>query len=161
MTVTYEKIATSALGSAGAIVFTSIPATYTDLVLVATLAPASAGSSNLIIQVNSDSGGNYSWTKLVGNGSATSSSKNSNYGYCAVGDLGTNVQATIHFQNYANTTTYKTFLSRFGWASVSTGSVTGLWRSTSAINRIELAQDGAPYTFATGSVATLYGIKAE
>ena len=47
---TYTPIATTTLGSAAAITFSSIPQTYTDLVLVATLAPAAAGTSNFFIQ---------------------------------------------------------------------------------------------------------------
>lgn len=60
--------------------------------------------------------------------------------------------------NYANTTTYKTTITR---ANVSnTGALTreivGLWASTAAINSITFMYA----TFSVGTIITIYGIKA-
>ena len=155
---TYTPIATTTLGSAASITFSSIPQTYTDLIIIATVTPAAAGTSNFLIQVNGDSAGNYSWTKLNANGSTFGSGKNSNYGYCALGDLNTNIQIQLNLQNYSNTTTYKTFLSRYGYANYFLGTTVGLWRNTAAITSVSMGQDNTPYTFGAGSTATLYGI---
>jgi hypothetical protein len=66
----------------------------------------------------------------------------------------------VNFQNYANTTTNKTILTR---GSVAAGQVTAavsLWRSTAAITSIVLYTAGLA-NWASGSQFTLYGIKAE
>jgi hypothetical protein len=156
---TYIPIATTTLNSANAITFSSIPSTYTDLILIATVSPAAVGTSNFVVQVNGDTTGTtYSWMGLLSDGTSVLTSKNYNYGYCALGDLKTNLQIKLHFQNYANTTAYKTFLSEYGDDGYTSGTRAGAWRSTSAINSITLSQDNTPYTFASGSIASLYGI---
>jgi hypothetical protein len=58
---TYEAIATQTLGSAAAsVTFSSIPGTYTDLVIVCTPLRVTAGAEELVFQFNSDTGSNYS-----------------------------------------------------------------------------------------------------
>ena len=64
----------------------------------------------------------------------------------------------MSIQNYANTTTYKTMISRASDATQNAIAYVGLWRSTSAINSITLSVSAG--TFAIGSTFTLYGIKA-
>ena len=59
MTATYKKIATTTLGSAQAdITFSTIPATYTDLVIVYTL-KAATGSSDIYLRFNGSSASDY------------------------------------------------------------------------------------------------------
>jgi hypothetical protein len=58
--------------------------------------------------------------------------------------------------NYSNTTTFKTFLSRTNVASDRVEALVGLWRSTSAITSITLYCGSN--SFVTGSTFTLYGI---
>jgi hypothetical protein len=68
--------------------------------------------------------------------------------------------------NYSNTTTYKTSLTRQNTVDAAdyNGTLTavGLWRSTSAITSvaIQLTRGGSAYNFTSGSIFTLYGIKA-
>jgi hypothetical protein len=64
--------------------------------------------------------------------------------------------------NYSNATTFKTVLSRGNRASAETAADVNLYRSTSALTRIDLAMGGSFPTnnFATGSTFTLYGIAA-
>jgi hypothetical protein len=163
MTATYDKIATQTLGSSAATVtFSSIGATYTDLVLIvsATQTPATSANSGFI-QLNSDTGSNYSLTNIYGNGSAagsgryTSATSMTNMIFQNV--VGTTI---MQFQNYSNTTTNKTVLTRANMSSGAVEASVGLWRSTTAINRIDLKLN-ASQSFATGSTFTLYGIKAE
>ncbi len=162
MSSTYEPIATNTLGSGqSSITFSSIPSTYTDLVLVAAI----KGTSTIYRQltVNGDNGSNYSITELIGDGSTASSSRQSSA--TAMGMMeatnsssdGTAV-SIFNFMNYANTTTYKTVITRSNKHN-RTGAIVGLWRSTSAINSITLS--AFSNTYATGSTFTLYGIKAE
>lgn len=168
MAATYEPISTQTLGSNTATVtFSSIPQTYTDLVLIANI-KHSYGSTGIVrvegLQFNSDTGSNYSDTFLDGDGSTASSYRYSNrtglaiYGSQA-SESGYAINA-IQIMNYANTTTYKTALNRVGYASSgNTVAIVDLWRSTSAISTINLSATSS-YTFQTGSTFTLYGIKA-
>jgi hypothetical protein len=166
MPATYEPISTQTLGTATAdIFFTSIPQTYTDLVLIVT--GTSASVFNIAFRVNSDSGSNYSYTELRGDGSAAASSRTTSNTYGRFQSIGridtTGMHVTVaNFMNYSNTTTYKTVLNRSNNAGGTVPGVqvtTNLWRSTSAITAINvLSESGA--NFAVGSTFTLYGIKA-
>lgn len=158
---TYEPIATTTLGSAAAtITFSSIAATYTDLRVVVT--GTNSASTTVGIRYNSDSATNYSRTFLGGEGTTAQSSRHSNTtsGYSALISA-TPSMVTFDIFSYAGST-YKTHLitgsndeNGSGWVNRSVG----LWRSTSAITRIDLIfLDGS--NFLTGTTATLYGIKA-
>jgi len=163
MAFTYEPIATINL-TAGATnyTFSSIPSTYTDLVMVSYLRAGSTNSS-YVLRFNSDSGSNYSNTVLYGDGSSPGSNRYSSqtsayltyYGFPTT----TSTFGTIitNFQNYSNTTTNKTFIGKSQNSNSGVDAVVGLWRSTSAISSITIY---AGDTFASGSVVTLYGIKA-
>jgi hypothetical protein len=162
MATTYEPIATTTLGSNQATVdFTGISQAYTDLILV--IDSTSTTSAGIYIQVGDasiDTGTNYSYTYLQGNGTAASSGRAATQAsiYCA-DQSSTSRQTTIlQFNNYSNTTTYKTIISRGSSASQSSTAVVGLWRgaSTAAIKLIKLLNGN----FTTGSTFTLYGIKA-
>jgi hypothetical protein len=161
MAITYEPIATTTLGTAEATVtFSSISGSYTDLILI-TNSATGVNDIDMYVQVNSDTGGNYSWTRVRGDGSAassgntTSSSLGYRVGNMSGSDVGQN-NAVIQFQNYSNTTTYKTLLSRSNNASLLVEAYVGLWRSTSAINTIAIKTQSG--NFSTGSTFTLYGI---
>jgi hypothetical protein len=161
MTSTYDKIATATgTGSAGDITFTSIPSTYTDLVLVANI--FTTANANETLRVNGDSGGNYSTTALYGNGTSALSTRGSNNNAMTfqtdLFSTSTIAAFTVfNFMNYSNTTTNKTVISRSNKANQSTEAHVNLWRSTAAITSITIA--GA--TFTTDAKFTLYGIKAE
>jgi hypothetical protein len=163
MPSTYEPIATQTLGSAAAsVTFSSIPATYTDLIIVTQAISASA--DDVGIRFNSDSGTNYSQTWLSGNGSSAFSGRysSSTSVYLDIyGSMGTTLfnNANVQIMNYANTTTNKTFLSRSNRAGAGVDAIVGLWRNTAAITTIVLAPTSG-VNFSTGSTFTLYGIKA-
>ena len=118
MAATYTPIATTTLGSAAAnITFSSIAGTYTDLVLVVSAITASNDQS-IYFNVNSDSGTNYSYTYLYGNGTSALSGRGTNatqgfLGGVAYGTSTSTPSAIVaSFMNYANTTTYKTIIGR-------------------------------------------------
>lgn len=164
MASTYTPIATQTLGSAAAsVTFSSISSAYTDLVLVVN--GNTSGDLDLQMQVGNgsvDTGTNYSVTFLYGTGSAAGSGRSANQSAMGLGGIynsgsgiGTNL---VSIQNYSNTSTYKTVLSR----SNSGGQVNArvnLWRSTSAINIIKVLVESAG-NLNTGTTVTLYGIKA-
>jgi hypothetical protein len=165
---TYEAIAEQTLGSAAAsVTFSSISGAYTDLILQVN--NQMSGASGFKIRFNSDSGTNYSETSLLGYaGSANSgraSSATSIYNNLVYGDSTTSSVFTpniIQIQNYSNTTTNKTLLWRYGTTTSAggngeVGAIVGLWRSTSAINAIEISAWNA-VNFVAGSTFSLYGI---
>jgi hypothetical protein len=163
MPKTYEPIATTTLGSTATTVsFTSIPGTYTDLVLVTSIKATSA-DTNQFMRFNSDSSTNYSQTNLYGTGTSALSFIQSSQdkinsvlsGYLVTSQ---NSPGIYNIMNYSNTTTFKTMISRFNNSSVIAQAEVSLYRSTSAITAIEIFT--TPDSFAVGSTLTLYGIKA-
>jgi len=166
-TATYEKIQTYTLPSnTNSHTFTSIPSTYTDLVII-TSNLTCTGAYTLTAQLNSDTGSNYSWTVLSGNGSAASSLRAANdaRGLCFgayVNGMSTTVPsvAVSTILNYSNTTTYKTSLSRLSTASVEVDANVSLWRSTAAVNSVTLRSSNPVGSLKTGTIFTIYGIKA-
>lgn len=168
MPSTYDKIAaTTITGSPNVVAFTSIAGTYTDLVLVANARAQYADTIGILrIRFNSDSGSNYSMTQLYGNGSSATSARVSNQTSFGLEYISGNTAASgvfspvlLQIQNYSNTTTNKTMLARTNDAAVRVVTQVGLYRSTSAITRIDL-DEVLGTNFAVGSTFTLYGIKA-
>jgi hypothetical protein len=60
--------------------------------------------------------------------------------------------------NYANTTTYKTVLSRANNSAAGTEAIVGLWRSSAAITSMTVLSETG--NIAIGSTFSLYGILA-
>lgn len=162
MPVTYEPIASTTLGATAAdVTFSSIPGTYTDLVIVIANTITSGSGDAINMQFNSDTGSQYSQTRLYGTGSGSpgsdrSSSQTSIFyvGYSSTSNPSANI---ISIMNYSNTTTNKTCIHRANNDALTLAGV-GLWRSTSAITTIRLFPSSG--NFASNSVFTLFGIKA-
>lgn len=162
-TSTEVVIASQTLGSASAtITFSGIPATYTDLRLVVIGADNDSAGYNIRFQFNNDTGNNYSFTDLRGDGSSASSLRVTNDNYIFAGSMPANntipFLATLDVFSYAGST-FKTALvtsSTDANGSGSTRRLVSLWRSTSAITSIKLISNGGTYT--AGTTATLYGI---
>lgn len=159
-TATYIPIATQTLGSsASSITFSSIPNTYTDLRLVIVNLASSVDES---LTFNGDTGTNYSVTALAGSG-ASASSNNLTSSSKIVSDLigaagSSPHMATFDIFSYAGSTN-KSVLVSAAMDSNGTGYVEltiGLWRSTAAITSLTLTSGGG--NFATGTIATLFGI---
>ena len=160
---TYEPIATTTLGSAQAsVTFSSISGSYTDLVLVLSVKGSTANFPSL--RFNGDSGSNYSRTILTGDGSTASSTRgfnenSANINYNAqTSSSEFNYNSITHIQNYSNSTTYKTQITRANQAALGTDAIVTLWRNTNAITQIDCITNTGNY--ASGSTFTLYGILA-
>jgi hypothetical protein len=157
---TYTPIATTTLTSDSAqIAFTSIPSTYTDLVLVTQVAETTNGF--YYIRYNNDSSSVYSRTYVQGIGSAASSGRSTaQTGLSSGGNPGFPSASISNFNimNYANTTTYKTALQRYDRADYITSAAVWLWRSTAAISSIYIVSPYGGATLETGTNVTLYGI---
>lgn len=165
MPTTYNKVASSTLSSTqSSVTFSSIPSTYTDLVLVVSATSNTTSGSYPYLRFNSDSTSNYSRTMFGGTGTTpqTDRSPNTSEGYFIYGNQVTtngSFNAIVNIQNYSNTTTYKTFVSRTNTTNDwGVEAVVGMWRSTSAINQIVIYCGSN--SFVSGSTLTLYGIKA-
>lgn len=155
---TYTPIATTTLASTTAnYTFSSIPSSYTDLILVAQAKNPTAGD-NLVYNLNGATSG-YSNTRVIGNGSTATSSKTTNFPVALVGNVATEWGTFItHFMNYSNTTTYKSFITRCSYASAETQESINLYQSTSAISSIKISM--SDQSFSAGTTFTLYGIAA-
>ena len=171
-TGTYTLIASNTLGSnTASVTFGSIPATYTDLKIVSN--GRTDWTTNeyeaLYMQLNSDTATNYSVTALMGTGSAAASYRQSTQNQMEISRFSNSFSSNTAFgtsiidlQDYSNTTTYKTAISRtnnvpYGYYNV--GSTVGLWRSTAAVSTIKL-YPALGSNFVTGSTFKLYGIEA-
>jgi hypothetical protein len=166
MPTTYTPLATTTLGSSQASVTLSvISGAYTDLVLVISAQGTTAGNDQDInMTFNSDTGSNYSRTRLYGNGTSALSTRDSNASSITIGNmpaasssLGAG-NSVVQINNYSNSTTNKTALIRTNTASTygTVFAIVGLWRSTAAITSITLTP--AANSFAAGSTFSLYGI---
>ena len=172
MAATYSPIATTTLGSTvPSYTFSSIPGTYTDLILqmnIQGVSSSGSGANTVFLEFNGDTGSNYSRTALLADSGGAQSNRNSSQTKITIGNgYETNVLGSIYatfvvnLQNYANTTTYKTVLGRYSSNADRVGAVVGLWRgaSNAAITSIKITCDSAN-GLAQGCVLTLYGIAA-
>jgi hypothetical protein len=158
MPATYDPIATTTLGTAAnSITLSSIPSTYTDLVVV--FVGANAAFDDFILTFNSDTSTNYSTTQLIGDGTTPISIRSTNSPRIQLGAGSTNRinSAIINVMNYANTSIYKTSLIDYINTNDFMRRTVGLWRSTSAINSITIQRSGSG-NMNVGTTMTLYGI---
>jgi hypothetical protein len=144
--------------------FTSIPQTYTDLVLVCSYG---LSGGDLYFRLNNDGGtGNlYSDLEIYGNGATAGVSALSNRSGYYLNDQGITrpgpaTVSIVNFLNYTNTTTYKNVLWRSSDSGVSVEAHVGSWRNTAAITSINFIMINVSGTITPGSQFTLYGIKA-
>ena len=159
---TYTPIATYTVPSAtSSYTFSSISGSYTDLVLIVN-AKSTSGGVDVSMRFNGDTASNYSKTNLYGDAGGATSTRQSNQTQGNI-NLAGYITTTfgpyqiVNIMNYANTTTYKTYLSRAGNTSVGVDAIVGTWRKTpEAITSITLFVSGD--TFASGSTFSLYGI---
>jgi hypothetical protein len=167
MALTYEKIATTTLGStATSIDFTSIGSGYTDLRLVLVATTTNAGRAYRL-RFNSDTSSLYSRTNLNGRGTGVSSTRDTGGTFITIGDdawVGSSTTipglTTVDVFSYAGST-FKTLLATDSNDQNGSGtvqSIVGLYRSTSAITSISLFLSGTSETFKVGTTATIYGI---
>jgi len=166
----YDSIATvTASGSSATLEFTSIPSTYTHLqIRMLTRSTRSATSSNIFIGFNSDTTtANYYGHMIQGDGaSATAAARiGTSTSFMSATSAASNTSGifsgvVIDVLDYANTSKYKTSRGLSGYDANGSGLIylaSGLWMNTNAVTSIQLTDPLG--NFASGSVATLYGIK--
>jgi hypothetical protein len=157
-TPTYTPLANVTVAVAAAsITFSSIPATYRDLVLVVESGSTIAGNDRNI-RFNSDSGGNYFVVEMNGSGIAPASSATSSRtsGYIGYNNSTARTTSITQLLDYSATDKHKTSLSRFTDGSSFTGAMCNRWANTAAITSVTVFPSSS--TFAAGSTFALYGI---
>jgi hypothetical protein len=151
---TYVPLATITLASTdSSIVFSSIPATYRDLVLIANRKVGSATPSEKIY-LNGDTGANYTRVGMFGDGSNDDSYSGTNDS--TVSATTTFSVAVYQFMDYSATDKHKTFLVRGGSASHLIIASAHRWANTSAVNSVTIQIASSSYSI--GSTFSLYGI---
>lgn len=165
----FDSIATSTPTSGSTVSFTSIPSTYKSLQLRILALSATNSDSRIVLNFNSDTAANYANHGLRGTGANVYSDNNisANYIVTNIGGIGTeSTHPFVHIIDiidYANTSKNKTVRVISGKDVNGSGGVislnSGLWISTSAINRIDVKIESAGDTFKTGTTIALYGVK--
>jgi hypothetical protein len=170
MPATYTLIASNTLSSSAAsVTFSSIPGTYTDLVLRVTgRTDAAQVNDGLAIRFNGGTSG-YSRTAVTGNGSAAASSRNSSQAYAIPYDEinGNNATSSsfgsqeLYIPSYTSSNS-KPFSSvgagETNAATAYMGADALLSNLTSAITSISIIPSNGS-NFLSGSSFFLYGIK--
>jgi hypothetical protein len=165
MANTYKLIASSTVGSGGTgtVTFSSIPATYTDLLIKASVrGPYASANQSYVIRPNGSSS-SMTAKRVYGDGASVASDTTTNIeGVGNTTTASTFSNDEIYIPNYAssnyksisidnvtenNATTAYQILSAF------------LWSNTAAITSIDLVATGTGGSFSQYSTFCLYGIK--
>lgn len=176
-TGSFDALATYTVGAGGVstVTFTGIPSNgYKHLqirILAATDRPTYA-IDNMFVTLNSDTGSNYSFHSLEGNGSSASSGSAANNTDVRTGTLSSSAASNVFtasivdILDYADTNKYKTTRSLSGFDV--NGTVSGYggfiqmyssnWRNTSAVTSITFNRQSGS-NFIQYSQFALYGVK--
>jgi hypothetical protein len=167
-TLTFISSVTVGSGGQASITFSSIPATYTDLLIKISARGTAAGAARNIAIAFNGSSANYTMRNLVNEGgTATSYTQAAYSGQNATGYMsGSGATAStfsnsdFYFTNYASSNYKSVSIDSVSENNVSAGWVWlggDLWSSTSAITSITFTVDTG--NFEQYSTAYLYGIK--
>lgn len=163
---TYIKIASNTVGAGGvaSVTFSSIPSTYTDLVLH-TSVRGSAASNNTLLSFNGSGGTAYTDRIVYGTGSAAASQVDSaTSAVYAMNNPSTYTASTFasgcfYIPNYASAN-YKSISYDGAQETNATPAymylMAGVWANTAAINSITCLPNSGNYV--QYSTFTLYGI---
>lgn len=161
----YELISTTVLGStATSVTFSGLgtsAANYKHL----QVRGAVFTSSWIDIRFNGDTGSNYSYHELRGNGSSVSSSANAGgqtFMLTALGQSASGVTAFVtDVLDHASTSKNKTIRTLGGTTAGGNvvGLTSGVWLNTAALTSLTVEAFGLTTSFAAGSRFSLYGIR--
>lgn len=169
MANTYTLIASSTVGAGGAssIDFTSIPNTYTDLVLLVSVRIDNANGGHFIrfngSSTNYSSRNIYNDSGSVGSGTGSSSSF---FMWCTGtwATASTFSNSLMYIPNYTSSNNKSVSIDSVNennsTSPYALGLIAGLWSDTSVVSSIKLIPEGAGTpNFVQYSTAYLYGIK--
>lgn len=149
--------------TAASVTFSGIASTYQDLRIV--IVGTTGVALNPRIQFNSDTGTNYSYTYLKGDGANAASGRgNTTVGLLTIGNMDTTLptMVTVDVFNYAGSI-YKTVLSSYALdknatdGSGNVGRNVVMWRNTAAVTSVTFDTGGS--TFKAGTTISLFGVK--
>lgn len=151
---TYFPVATTTLsGGETTVTFSSIPATYRDLVMV--IAGTSTTASGLEASINGSSA-DMTTVYMYGDGSNDAAGTAN---VAIVGQIGSSGGVTVtHFLDYSATDKHKTFLTRGDRAEGITVAYANRWAQTAAITSIGMTMQAGSLN--SGTIISLYGIEA-
>jgi hypothetical protein len=168
----YESIATVTVGSGGAasVTFSSIASTYTHLQVRAITRSTSGNFNDMLVTANSDSGSNYSWHRILADGSTVTAGATASTTAITIGVNSSPTQTAgvfaaniIDILDYASTSKNKTFRALTGVDNNGSGYVipySGAWyNSSTAISSLVFTPQSGAGNFAQYSSFALYGIK--
>jgi hypothetical protein len=156
-TNTYTPLATVTLASTDAeIVFSSIPATYRDLIMVYNGNTTSSGSFDLQLKLNADSS-NHSAVIMFATGSGSPGSFTQSSSNLLNAGSDSRTLAIVRVMDYSATNKHKTSLIRIDSTGI-TSAAAQRWASTSAVNSLTFSIGSG--VFAVGSTFSLYGVIA-
>jgi hypothetical protein len=155
-------------GGSSTISFTSIPSTFTHLqVRVFARDTQVSGAHSLRLQFNSDTGSNYTYHAITGDGASASSgaltAQSTQYPGYLMGTSGTTgvfAATIIDILDYTNTNKNKITRTISGVDNNGSGNIglmSGMWINTTSITRIDLLP-AASTNFIQNSRFDLYGI---
>lgn len=155
--------------SAASVTFSDIPQSYEHLQIrgISRTTTSGTGGDWILARFNSDTGNNYSWHRIYGNGSAASADNGTSQSVVRIGvgpRDGTTASCFGGFVcdilDYTNTNKYKTTRSLMGDDVNGAGDIafySGLWMNTNAITSIILLPEAN--NLKQYSSFALYGIK--
>lgn len=156
-------------GGSASMIFSNVPQGYRDLKLIINGRAVYGFYTTLSVYFNSTGSNGWSQTYLRGQNTTVSTTRgtSSTPTYGLLMDTGWNSTASGVFSaaevdifNYSSTSTYKTAIARNSLEEGTTGVTelnVGTWANTAAVSYVDVATNGV---WASGSTATLYGIKA-
>lgn len=167
----YESIMTVPVGAGGAssIDFTSISSAYKHLQIriMARNGSTASGGNYLGMRFNSDSGSNYTYHALQGDGSSATAAGLASQNTVYLQRMANNNDASsiygvlvVDLLDYANTNKYKTVRNLGAYDANGSGRIylsSSVWMNTAAISSISITPESS--TFAQYSSFALYGIK--
>jgi hypothetical protein len=167
MANTYVLIEAKTLSSnTESLTFTSIPQTYTDLIIkVSARSTANRGASGVNIEFNGLGSSNFNGVRAYGTGTSTGSYSSGNFAFAANGaptTASTFNNGEIYIMNYAGNTN-KSFSDDDVTENMHQEGImtfnAGLWNNTAAITSLTFRTDTVGESLVSGSTFYLYGIK--
>jgi hypothetical protein len=162
----YDSLATVNPSGVNTITFAGIPSGYKHIQIRMSMIGASGGSL-IVGNFNSDTGANYTWHELQGQGTTASaySGTGNTYSRWFGRNVGTSSTAPtvliVDVLDYANISKNKTVRVLAGMDADGSGEVnltSSLWLNTSAITSVTVKTHDS-VNFATGTSIALYGVK--
>ena len=120
-------------------------------------------SGSIWLRANSDTGSNYAWHRLQGNGSSAASQSATTQSKMEIHYVyGLGWSAGVYdLLDFSSTSKYKTFRGLGGVADATSviRLMSGLWQNTSAVTSLTISPPDGGYNLLTGSRFSLYGVK--